>query len=193
MNLQSLTHGEKIILASASPRRQELLRMIGVEFDVIPSNSDEYVEQTEPCEKVAAIAEKKAAAVAADNPGKAVLGADTVVVIDGEILGKPKNAENARKMLRKLSGKCHSVYTGVCLIKPDGAHILKSVHTEVYFKNLTDEETEAYIQTGEPFDKAGGYAVQGIGAVFIDKIRGDFFNVVGLPISTVYDMLRKHI
>lgn len=193
MNFQSLTNGTKIILASASPRRQELLSMIGVDFEVIASNCDEFTDETEPHKIVQAIAQQKASSVAKSHPGRIVLGADTVVAIDGKILGKPHNAENAKKMLRLLSGKCHSVYTGICLVKANGEHVLTSVRTDVYFKKLTDSEIEAYVRTEESFDKAGGYAAQGLGAVFVDKIYGDFFNVIGLPISTVYDMFKLHL
>ena len=172
-----------IILASSSPRRSELMTLAGFRFDVICADIDEIVpEKAMPQEVVMSLALQKAQAVAKAHRKSAVVGSDTVVALDGKILGKPKNDENAREMLKFLSGKAHSVFTGVTLIKGDITRSF-SVETKVKFFDLTDEEIDEYIKTGEPADKAGAYGIQGYGSLLVEKIDGDYFNVVGLPVS----------
>lgn len=180
-----------IILASASPRRRELLQMLGVsDLKVIPADTNEEVSAPSPEETVQAIALQKAKAVAAAaGTGDIVIAADTLVYHGQKALGKPKNSEEAFLMLRALSGCRHAVYTGVALVQ--GVRELAfSEKTDVFFRELSDGEIRAYINTGEPMDKAGAYGAQGRGAVFIERIDGDFFNVMGLPLCRLVLMLR---
>jgi septum formation protein len=180
-----------LILASASPRRQELLREAGIEFTVEPANVDETPIAGESAQACAErLAREKARAVFARRPGSVVLGADTVVVVDGEILGKPVDAEDAARMLRMLSGRAHEVITGVCVIGPEEEEV-RSCSTQVEVAELSEGEIRAYIATGEPMDKAGGYAIQGQFSRWIPKIAGDYTNVVGLPVAMVCAMLRQ--
>ncbi len=181
-----------LILASASPRRQELLQQIGCDFRVFVSHAEELSESGVSPEKMATEnARRKAEDVASrDTTGLPVLGADTVVAVDATILGKPKDEEDAARMLRLLSGRRHFVYTGVALVY-HGATYTSVVQTAVWMDKMSDEEISAYIATGEPMDKAGAYAVQGIAAKFIPKIEGSFSNVVGLPLHEVKNLARK--
>lgn len=174
---------KKIILASASPRRKELLTTAGVEFEVLVSDADETVpDGTLPADAAMLTAEKKALAVAEKCGDALVIGADTIVVLDGRILGKPKDEADAEDMLRFLSGKEHKVITGVCLT--DGVKTKKFAQvSKVRFYDLTDEEIAAYIATKEPMDKAGSYGIQGKGCVLVESIEGDYFNIVGLPVA----------
>lgn len=173
----------KIILASASPRRQELLKYAVKDFVCIPANIDEKLpDGVEADESAEFLAVRKAAFIAKKNPSDLVIGCDTVVVSDGIIYGKPNDTDDAAAMLRALSGKTHKVITGVCLFM-NGRSISFSETTEVSFYPLTDKEITEYIATGEPFDKAGAYGIQGYGCMLVKKINGDFFNVVGLPVS----------
>ena len=170
-----------IILASQSPRRQELLKLITNDFEIKVSNVDETLPSgISPKDAVLYLSKIKAEPF--KNNSDIIIGADTVVALDGKILGKPKNDENAREMLKFLSGKAHSVFTGVTLIKVDITRSF-SVETKVKFFDLTDEEIDEYIKTGEPDDKAGAYGIQGYGSLLVEKIDGDYFNVVGLPVS----------
>lgn len=170
-----------IILASQSPRRQELLKLITNDFEIKVSNVDETLPSgISPKDAVLYLSKIKAEPF--KNDGDIIIGADTVVALDGKILGKPKNDENAREMLKFLSGKAHSVFTGVTLIKGDITRSF-AVETKVKFFDLTDEEIDEYIKTGEPADKAGAYGIQGYGSLLVEKIDGDYFNVVGLPVS----------
>ncbi len=182
------------ILASASPRRKELLGELIEKFDIIPSQADENVDERSPERLVRALAEKKATEVAirAENEGKIVVGSDTVVAYEGEILGKPKDEKDAFRMLKILSGKAHFVYTGVCFARQRGGKltlITQADETKVYFNDLSDEWIEQYIQSGSPMDKAGAYGIQDGGLV--KKIEGSYSNVVGLPQELVKEMIKK--
>lgn len=182
---------KKVILASASPRRKELLSVAGVEFDICISNADETVPTgTEPAAAVKMIASKKACAVAQEHPEAVVIGADTVVVCCGKILGKPRDAENAADMLAMLSGKEHQVITGVCIVSGESKKVFHKVST-VKFYDLTAEEIRAYVETGEPMDKAGAYGIQGKGCTLVERIEGDYFNIVGLPVAAVLRELKN--
>ena len=187
-----MTENETIVLASASPRRQELLRQIGCGFRVVVSDAEELSGDGISPERLAAEnARRKAEDVAAKEGGNApVLGADTVVAVDETILGKPKDETDAVRMLRLLSGRQHFVYTGIALAYR-GEIYEGVVRTEVWVDELSEKEIEAYIATGEPMDKAGAYAVQGIAAKFIPRIDGSFSNVVGLPLHAVKELARK--
>ncbi|MBF0225539.1 MAG: septum formation inhibitor Maf [Desulfobacterales bacterium] len=182
-----------IILASQSPRRKSLLLEAGLNFSIIPSNVDEYkLEKCEPEKYVKILAEAKAQDIAKQNPGSWVIGADTIVLINNDILGKPSSKEDAYSMLKRLSGNSHKVLTGFCICCMDRNRLYaETVTSNVIFKNLTETEINWYLETGEPFDKAGAYAVQGLGSFFIKKINGSYTNVVGLPICELMDFLIK--
>ena len=172
-----------IILASKSPRRQELMNHITSDFEVIVSEVEEILpDGILPEEAPVYLSGIKAEAVAADRPDRVVIGADTVVILDGAVLGKPRDEQDAVRMLRALSGKVHTVVTGCCIIK-DGKQVAFSEMTRVEFYSLSDREIMEYIATGEPFDKAGAYGIQGKGSVLVKRIEGDFFNVMGLPVG----------
>ena len=180
-----------LVLASASPRRQELLRNAGISFEVQPAHIPEDPlpgEQAKDCAE--RLAREKALAIAKERPQDVVLGADTVVVVDGRILGKPLDAADAARMLRMLSGREHQVITGVCLVA-GGQWSVASESTSVAFSEITDKEIADYVATGEPMDKAGAYAIQGIASRWIPRIEGDYSNVVGLPVALVWRMLRE--
>lgn len=182
----------KLILASGSPRRAELLEKMGLTFQVEPSNTDEVLEPgLTPQQEVVHLSLGKAKAVAAGHPEEAVvLSADTVVELDGKILGKPHSEEAAIAMLRALSGRSHCVLTGVTVMSPKGTET-HCEETEVYFRPISDEEIRWYVKTGEPMDKAGAYGIQGYAAMFIEKINGDYYNVMGLPVCRTGLMLRR--
>lgn len=181
----------KIILASASPRRKELLKLLDIDFDIIVSTCDEvFDEELSVYENLKNIAYSKAYDVFKDNGDNLVIGADTIVYLEDRVLLKPKDKDDAREMIKSLSGKTHSVISGISVITKEKS-LKTAVETKVTFKELNDEEIKEYINTNEPYDKAGGYAVQGIAGKFISKIEGDYFNVVGLSISTLYDMLKE--
>ena len=172
-----------LILASGSPRRRELLSLITDEFEILVSGCDEFVPEGTPAEKVPAIlAEQKALAVAKLRPEDTVIGSDTVVVLNDEIFGKPKDKAHAHAMLKALSGKKHFVYTGVAVAEKGEVRSFVQ-KTEVEFYELSDETIEKYIATGEPMDKAGAYGIQGKGSVLVKGIVGDYFNVMGLPVA----------
>ena len=177
----------RLILASNSPRRSQLLKQAGLTFSVIPSKFDESkVAASDPDSYVITLAESKALDIAQKHPASWIIGADTVVLVDGIILGKPESRDNARDMLLRLSGKIHQVLTGYCICcKKTKRFFSETVRTDVQFKKLNDAEIEWYIQTGEPFDKAGAYAIQGIGAFLVKSINGSYTNVVGLPVCEV--------
>ncbi|WAA11587.1 Maf family protein [Fervidibacillus halotolerans] len=181
----------QLILASSSPRRKELLKLLQQPFDVIAAEVDERMDQfSSPEETVMNLARKKAKAVAKDYHNSYVIGADTIVTIGNEILGKPRNAQEAKNMLNSLSGKTHTVYTGTAILHEEQQELFVG-KADVTFWELSDEEIDRYIQSGEPFDKAGGYAIQGYGALFVKKIHGDYYSVVGFPIGKVYRVLKK--
>lgn len=184
---------EKIILASGSPRRRELMQLIPVTFDVVVKAVDEtLMDNLSPEENVMQLARKKALAVAETFEASWVLGCDTIVVCDGKILGKPKDQQDAMQMLQLLSGRAHEVLTGVCMVKKEnGKEEMFFDRTIVYFKELSDREVSYYIATKEPMDKAGAYGIQGYASIFISRIEGDYYNVMGLPIQLVYDYLKK--
>jgi nucleoside triphosphate pyrophosphatase len=187
-----------LVLASASPRRQELLRNAGIPFVVQPTDIPEVPKVGEAPQAFAErLAREKALTVFRQRPDDFVLGADTVVVVGAEILGKPRDAADAVRMLRLLSGRRHQVTTGVCLAgrsgnQQAGFEYVRSETTLVAMDALSDDDIRSYILTGEPMDKAGAYAIQGRASRWISRIEGDYFNVVGLPVSLVYKMLREH-
>lgn len=180
-----------LVLASASPRRSELLRNAGIPFEIHPADIDETPLPAEDAKSCAErLALEKARAVACLRPDNVVLGADTVVVVDGQILGKPVDAADAARMLRLLSGRDHRVITGVCLVV-NGECSVASETTVVKMVPISAQEIADYVATGEPLDKAGGYAIQGLASRWIPRIEGDYGNVVGLPVALVYRMLRQ--
>ena len=190
-----------LVLASASPRRQELLRNAGIEFTVLPADVDEIpFEGEDACACAQRLAREKACKVWRTRPGDVVLGADTIVVVDGLILGKPVDSNDAARMLRLLAGRRHQVVTGVCLVRSNLVRsnlvrssedtVVVSETTLVTMAELSDQEILDYVATGEPMDKAGAYAIQGIASRWIPRIDGDYSNVVGLPVARVYRMLR---
>lgn len=173
----------RLILASASPRRKELMSLAGFDFEVVTADVDEVLDASLlPCELVMSLSFQKASAVAKDNLDATVIGADTVVVLGGKVLGKPHSEEEAVHMLRELSGNTHEVYTGVCIIKGDRAHTFYEC-TKVTFWPLEDKLIAEYVASKEPMDKAGAYGIQGKGCVLVKGIDGDYFNVVGFPVS----------
>jgi len=188
-----ITVSGRFILASASPRRSELLKRLGVEFDIIPGDIDETFRPTEtPREHVLRLSEERAVAIARLHPDAWVLGADTIVVIAGEVLGKPGSPAEAREMLGKLSSREHKVFTGFSIIRQDrGSRISDVVESSVLFREISNDEMTWYTGTEEPYDKAGAYAVQGMGSRFIEKISGSYTNVMGLPMDEVVDALKR--
>ena len=182
-----------LILASASPRRQEMLSSTGIEFEVIPSGVEEiFLRGESPGEHVNRLARMKARKVAEQHRGRWVLAADTIVVIDGRVLGKPQDREEAKEMLRLLNNRVHRVITGYCLLRvPSRRSREGRVVTRVRFKALSSKEIRWYLDTGEPFDKAGGYAIQGKAAFMVKEINGSYTNVVGLPLTEVVEALQE--
>ena len=180
-----------IVLASRSPRRSELLAAAGISFEVLAADIDETPHTNEAPEAyVERLAIEKASAVLALRPGTTVIGADTTVVIDGQILGKPADAQDATDMLRQLQGRPHDVFTGVAVASASG--VLAAVaHTRVWFGVMTDEDISWYVASGQPMDKAGAYGIQGLASRFIDRIDGSYTNVVGLPVAVVFSILNQ--
>ena len=186
--------GRKLVLASASPRRKLLMEKLGFEFEVIPSNIDEsVVNGSEPELYVKKLAELKAFSIAESQNNSLVIGSDTIVVIDGEILNKPNDKEHASYLLNKLSGRTHTVHTGICIVDSDNNRSVADVQcTKVTFRNISQFEIDAYIETGSPLDKAGAYGIQDdFGAVFVSNIEGCYYNIVGLPLELLYSMLKN--
>lgn len=178
------------ILASASPRRQELLQLLQIPFECIPADvNEDFPPQLSPEQVVEELALRKAITIASQYPNRFVIGSDTIVVFEGEILGKPDERDMARRMLLKLSGQAHEVYTGVAIAYGQKQHVFVE-RTKVQFWDLTEEEIERYLDTNEPFDKAGSYGIQGYGSLLVKEIEGDYFNVVGLPVSKLAQELK---
>lgn len=185
---------QTIILASASPRRTEILNQLGLDFQVIPSEVSEVIPEksTAPQELVTKLALHKAADVARKLEQGLIIGADTLVVLGGTIFGKPSGPEEAVKMISILNGKIHSVYTGIAMVQvPSGQTEVGYSETKVKFRTLSKEEIQSYVATGEPLDKAGAYGIQGKGGVLVEGIEGCYFNVMGLPLSKLAEMLQK--
>lgn len=182
---------KKIILASSSPRRRELLQTAGLEFEIDVKEVDESIpEGTLPAEAAKITAAKKAAAVAGTHKNDIVIGADTIVVAGGKILGKPKDEADAEAMLKMLSGIEHEVITGVCILCGETSQSFAQI-SKVKFYDLTDDEIKSYVATREPMDKAGAYGIQGRGCTLVERIEGDYFNIVGLPVAEVYRRINK--
>ena len=182
-----------LILASSSPRRQELLRQAGIAFQVHAAHiNEDQIAGEDARDYAMRLSREKAQAVAAHYPRSYVLGADTIVVVDGEVLGKPKDHADAARMLRVLSARGHEVTTAVSLVAPDARTETRACTTKVYFRELTEDEIQQYVASGEPMDKAGAYAIQGGASRWADRIEGEWSNVVGLPLSLVTDLLRTN-
>lgn len=183
-----------IVLASASPRRMQLLEQIGLKFRIKPCSINEsmVIDNENPAEAVKKLAYLKAKKVSeSEKPELIVIGADTIVVHEGKILGKPADKDDAFKILKKLSSKEHLVYTGYCIMRRSDEKVISGYEeTKVKFRGITDEEIIAYIETGEPMDKAGAYGIQNKGSIFVERIEGDYFNVVGLPIMKISYILK---
>lgn len=191
----------RVILASASPRRRELLEQIGIEFEIGVSNQEELYVSTKPSEIVKELASQKAHNVASEIQRELkntiIIGADTIVVLDDQILGKPKDEEDACHMLRNLQGSCHQVFTGTAILFYDEKGMLTvdthAEETRVFVHEMDESEIKGYVKTGEPMDKAGAYGIQGRFAAYIDKIEGDYYNVVGLPVAYVYQQIKRRM
>jgi septum formation protein len=188
-----ITVSGRLVLASASPRRRRLLKLMGFDFDIIPASVDEGFRPSEtPREHVLRLSEEKALFIASGHPDAWVLGADTIVVIGEEILGKPGSPAEARGMLEKLSGRGHDVFTGFSIVRQNrGDRMREVVQSSVFFRKITDDEMTWYTGTEEPYDKAGAYAVQGMGGCFIEQIRGSCTNVMGLPLCEVVCAMKR--
>lgn len=184
---------KKIILASTSPRRKEILEILGIPFEVMASSYDEDMTlRLEPAELVKHLSEGKAKDVAAKHSEGIIIGADTVVVFEGEIIGKPKDVEDARRMLADFNGKELAVITGFTVIDVEKRKTLsRSVKTKVFFRKLLNEDIERYLVSGEAMDKAGAFGIQGLGTLLIEKIEGDYYDVVGLPLSALVEALEE--
>lgn len=184
---------KRLILASASPRRKEILKLTGLEFMVDAGDFKENMDSAlEPHELARFLSYEKAKSVAGRHKKALIIAADTFIVFNGKLLGKPHTGEEARRMLKTLNGKTHSVITGFTILDTDSNRkISRSVETKVSFKKLTSKEIDSYIRSKEPLDKAGAYAIQGLGALIVKKIEGDYFNVMGLPLSALIEALKK--
>ena len=181
----------EIILASQSPRRREMLTLMGLTFQVVVSDVQEVSPPgATPEVLVGHLALQKAQAVAASYPAHCVIGADTIVYIDGKVIGKPKDEADAFRILSLLQGRTHTVYTGVAVLSPKGVDVRHS-ETKVTFAAMTEEEIRWYIATGEPMDKAGAYGIQGPGGMFVERVEGNYFTVIGLPLPLLYRMLKQ--
>jgi len=178
-----------VILASRSPRRKDLLRTVGIPFKAVPADVTEIVKRT-PEETVLHNAQQKALAVCLEYPDRLVIGVDTVVSLDRQILGKPANLKDAVRMLKLLNGRRHLVYSGIALVNK-GRILSGTERTEVYFDKLTNEELENYAESCRPLDKAGAYGIQEFSSMYVKSVRGDYFNVVGLPLNLLYRLMKK--
>jgi septum formation protein len=183
---------QRLLLASASPRRREILVNLGFEFEIIPTGVDEdEVPWHDPVGAAKLLAELKAVQAQRTRPRKTIIGADTIVLCDGVRMGKPVDDTDAGTMLERLSGRSHEVVTGMALVAPPNVRIIEAERTTVVFREISSAEIGKYIATGEPFDKAGAYAIQGYASAFIDRIEGCYFNVVGLPVALLFRMFRR--
>jgi len=183
---------EKLLLASASPRRREILENLGFEFEVLPSDVDESeVQWSDPVGSAKLLAEIKGVDAQMARPRKTIIAADTIVLCDGKVMGKPSTSDEAHEMLEALSGRMHEVVTGIALIAPPNIRLIESESTKVFFRGLSAHEISRYIETREPFDKAGAYAIQGYASAFVERIEGCYFNVVGLPVTRLFSMFRR--
>jgi septum formation protein len=184
---------KEIILASASPRRKELLKLIGLRFKIDPGDYKENMNlKLSPHKLARALSLEKAKSVAGKYNNAIIIAADTFVIIRGQLLGKPHTEEETKRMLVLLNGATHSVITGFTILDTDtGKKISRSVETKVTFKNLTEKEIDAYVKTKEPLDKAGAYAIQGLGSILVKRIEGDYFNVIGLPLCPLVECLAE--
>lgn len=180
-----------LILASTSPRRRELMAHLLTSFEVVPSDADESSTETDPVRLAVTLAQRKAEAVAATHPGRAVLGADTVVSLGGQLLGKPSGEAENREFIAMLSGQTHTVITGLCLVTATGQIHTSHTETAVTFRCLSPTEVIHYAASGEGLDKAGGYGIQGLGMALVSRIDGDYSNVVGLPLTRTLELLRQ--
>ncbi len=182
-----------IVLASASPRRRELLEKIGLKFIVYPGDyAEDLIPDLRPEGLVEILSLGKAMAVAKKYPEAIIIAADTIGVLRGKIIGKPHNSEEARQILRQMSGKSHKVITGLTIFEvANNKRITRSIETRVYIKKLNDAEIDNYVKSGEPLDKAGAYAIQGLGSVIVERIVGDYYNVVGLPLNALAESLKE--
>ena len=188
-----VTTSGRFILASASPRRIELLGLLGLRFEIMPSNVDEkFMKGEAPRDHVLRLSEEKTKMASALHPEAWVMGADTIVIINGEVLGKPRTPDEAKEMLSKLSGQIHTVFTGFTVARKSADILIRdAVESSVRFREIPEDEMAWYIRSQEPYDKAGGYAVQGMGAFFIKEIYGSYTNVMGLPLCEVVDVLKR--
>jgi septum formation protein len=187
-----MTGAPRLILASQSPRRAELLKRLGLEFEILPAEVDEsYLGDEMPADHAERLAREKAIAIARQHPEALVIGADTIVIIDGDLLGKPRDRADAVRMLRRLADREHQVYTAVAVAW--GTRLHSAVEpVKVRFRPLDDRECEEYVETGEPMDKAGAYGIQGFGSALVESIQGDYFAVMGLPVVCTLRLLRRH-
>ena len=196
MGKSAQVYGEnsmKVILASKSPRRKEILENLGMKFDIVVADADESCDIADPCERVSALAAIKGRAVKdmlEESGDTLIIACDTLVYAEGEFLGKPRDKEDAKRMMGLLSGKAHSVVSGLYLSLGD-KEFMGAEETRVVFDEMTDGEIESYISSAEPYDKAGGYAVQGLASLYVKGLEGDYFNVVGLPVNLLYNTLKK--
>lgn len=182
----------KLILASASPRRQELLKLITSQFEVIPADIEEVSDQTEPCEILMDIARQKAMAIAEAGHEGLILGVDTSVWLDDQLLGKPKDRDDAARMLNQMNGRSHVVISGMFAINTHtGTSVFDSCETKVFFKPLNEVQIQRYLDRADYMDKAGAYAIQEHAALFVTRLEGDFYNVMGLPVARVVDLLES--
>jgi len=188
-----VTTSGRFILASASARRIELLSLLGLRFEIMPSNVDEkFMKGEAPRDHVLRLSEEKAKMASALHPEAWVMGADTIVIINGDVLGKPRTPDEAKEMLGRLSGQIHKVFTGFTVARKSADILIRdAVESSVRFREIPEDEMAWYIRSQEPYDKAGGYAVQGMGAFFIKEIYGSYTNVMGLPLCEVVDVLKR--
>ncbi|MEL7610017.1 MAG: Maf family protein [Bacillota bacterium] len=178
----------ELILASVSPRRRELLEMIGLEFSIIPSDVDEGIDEADPGRLVERLAHLKASSVRQGRKDCCVIGSDTVVVLDGKIIGKPGDERDAERILKLLRGRTHTVYTGLAVLSDEYSFVSHD-KTLVTFAAMTDAQINAYVASGEPLDKAGAYGIQGVGGVFVERVEGCYFTVIGMPLPMLYRAL----